>query len=79
MTVPVSELLFSDLIGDWPREPRLSEWMLVPQEDINHFGRVTKDPDRNHIDPDRVASGEPQRCAGPPLDDPGAVQLVPAL
>ena len=51
MTQPISELRFSDLIGDWPREPRLSEWMLVPQDDINHFGRVTKDPDRNHIDP----------------------------
>ena len=51
MTVPVSELLFSDLIGDWPREPRLSEWMLVPQEDINDFGRVTRDPDPNHVDP----------------------------
>ena len=46
MTQPIPELRFSDLIGDWPREPRLSEWMLVPQDDINHFGRVTKDPDR---------------------------------
>ena len=44
-------LSFSQLLGDWPKEQRSSEWLTLSQAEIGEFGRLTRDPDPNHIDP----------------------------
>lgn len=48
-TLPL--LCFADLLSDGPKATRESEWLLIPQGDINAFGLLTRDPDPNHIDP----------------------------
>ena len=42
---------FVDLLGDGPKTVRESEWLVIPQGDIDAFGQLTRDPDPNHIDP----------------------------
>ena len=44
-------LRFADLLGGVATSVRTSEWLMIPQVDIDDFGRVTRDPDPNHIDP----------------------------
>lgn len=44
-------LRFADLLGGVPPVARESEWLVIPQADIDDFGRLTRDPDPNHIDP----------------------------
>lgn len=41
------------------RELGISGWHEVGQDDINAFGRVTHDPDRNHIDPEWAREHSP--------------------
>lgn len=44
-------LAFAELLAAEPPARRTSAWITVGQQDIDDFGRVTRDPDPNHIDP----------------------------
>ena len=41
------------------RGERVSEWLLVEQEDIDRFAVATRDPDWMHIDPERARRDGP--------------------
>jgi acyl dehydratase len=46
------DLTIAELERKVGREIYVSEWTSVSQHEINEFGRVSRDPDRHHIDPE---------------------------
>lgn len=52
---------FAELVDAAELEPRHSDWLEVPLCDVQEFGRLTGDPDPNHIDPVWAASHSPYR------------------
>jgi acyl dehydratase len=46
----------ASLVG---QEILVSDWISISQEEINDFGRVTRDPDPMHIDPDYAREHSP--------------------
>lgn len=52
-------LRFADLFSDAAKSIRESEWLVIPQNDIEAFGQLTRDPDPNHIDADWARAHSP--------------------
>ena len=50
---------YTDLASGRFGDARRSEWLLVDQETITAFGLLTRDADRNHIDPEFAAAHSP--------------------
>jgi acyl dehydratase len=56
-SVAMSSRSFDDFAGRVNQEIAVSEWLLVTQERVTEFARVTDDPDWMHIDVERARRG----------------------
>jgi acyl dehydratase len=53
----MSSQSFAEFAGRAGQEIAVSEWLLISQDRVNEFARVTDDPDWMHIDVERARSG----------------------
>lgn len=54
-----SPVAYADLAAGRFGGVRRSDWLRVDQQAITRFGLLTRDPDRNHIDPDYAVAHSP--------------------